>query len=362
MCIHCQSHKTQVLKMSKTQNQSLPILLGSACLLFGLTASAQVYNESTRQLTLPNVQVGTVAFPNVVIRLDNFTVLGAGAPVTTPPTGLTPQTYNESTRQLTMGNVQAGTVWFPNVVVRLDSFAVLAAGAPVPSAPVPGVATGSGSCAANPALYTVGNNYEVELAGTASSGAASGNVRYGIKSTVTQNTTFKGQAAVETRLETTYVETLAGLPAAGITATVFTYGAVQGSEVLNFGAKIKTAAEGFVVNNTISFSPATLNPLSWTAGQRFTDTVTVTTEFTGLPVVVPATTAQQTLNVRFVGRESVTVPAGTFDACRFETTENGETVTSWSVATGRYAGLFLKGQNSNGRDVIQATRLRFNGS
>ena len=353
--------------MSKIQNLSLPILLGSACLLFGLNASAQVYNESTRQLTLPNVQVGSVAFPNVVIRLDNFTVLAAGAPVPALPTGSTAHSYNESTRELTMARVQVGTVWFPNVVVRLNSFAVLAAGAPVPIAPTtpppaPGGATGSGSCVANPALYTVGNNYEVELAGTASSGAASGNVRYGIKSTVTQNTTFKGQAAVETKAETTYIETLAGLPAAGITATVFTYGAAQGSEVLNFGVKIQTAAEGFVLNSTISFSPATRNPLSWTAGQRFTDTVTVTTEFTGLPVVVPATTAQQTFNVRFVGREAVTVPAGTFDACRFETTENGLTVTNWSVATGRYAGLFLKSQNSNGRDVIQATSLKFNGS
>lgn len=353
--------------MSKIQNLSLPILLGPACLLFGLNASAQVYSESTRQLTLPNVQVGAVAFPNVVIRLDNFTVLAAGAPAATPPTGPTPQTYNESTRQLTMGNVQVGTIWYPNVVVRLNSFAVLAAGAPVsiaptPPPPAPVGATGSGSCVANQALYTVGNNFEVELAGTASSGAATGNVRFGIKSMSTQNTTFKGLAAVETKVETTYVETLAGLPLAGITTTTFNYGAVQGNEFLDFGTKIQTAANGVVLNSTISYAPASRTPLSWTAGQIFNDTVTVTTELTGLPFAVPNSTAQQSTSLRFVGLEVVTVPAGTFEACRFETTENGLTVTNWSVATGRYAGLFLKIQNSNGRDVVQATRLRFNGS
>ena len=41
-------------------------------MLFGLNASAQVYIESTRQLTVGCVQKGAVVFPNVVIRLDNI--------------------------------------------------------------------------------------------------------------------------------------------------------------------------------------------------------------------------------------------------------------------------------------------------
>lgn len=110
------------------------LVLCLASTLWAFNATAQIYSESTRQLALPNVQVGAVAFPNVVVRLESFAVLAAGTPVATPPSSTTPQVYSESTRQLALGNVQVGSVWFPNVVVRLDNFAVLAAGAPAPVA------------------------------------------------------------------------------------------------------------------------------------------------------------------------------------------------------------------------------------
>lgn len=61
-------------------------LFFGAFALLGLNASAQVYNESTRELALPVVQVGTVLYPNVVVRLDSFAVLAAGAPVPANPT------------------------------------------------------------------------------------------------------------------------------------------------------------------------------------------------------------------------------------------------------------------------------------
>ena len=71
--------------MFKAKSLKFKVLLCAASIGFSLTAVAQVYNEATRQLTLPNVQVGNVSYPNVVIRLDSFAVLAAGAPVALLP-------------------------------------------------------------------------------------------------------------------------------------------------------------------------------------------------------------------------------------------------------------------------------------
>jgi hypothetical protein len=212
-------------------------------------------------------------------------------------------------------------------------------------------------------LLTVGNTYEIELAGTAASGAGStGNIRYGVNYTVTQNTSFKGNAAVETRAVTTYIDSFAGLPTVGTAISVLNYSQIQGAELLNYGSSSQISAAGQTINSITSFAPAVRTFLNWTAGQTLTQTYTSTTESTGLPVAVPPTVTTSTSSTRFLGIENITVPAGTFAACRFENTTNGVVSTSWSAATGRYSGLLLRAQDNATGNAVQATRLRFNGS
>lgn len=67
-----------------------PLIAGLAALA-ALGAHAQsstpVFDEATRQLTLPVVRLGGTNFLNVTVRLDQFEVLGVGAtePVEPPP-------------------------------------------------------------------------------------------------------------------------------------------------------------------------------------------------------------------------------------------------------------------------------------
>lgn len=77
-----------------------PLIAGFAALAaLGAHAqsSAPVFDEATRQLTLPVVRLGGTNFLNVTVRLDQFEVLGVGgaAPVEPPL----------ATGQCTMANV-----------------------------------------------------------------------------------------------------------------------------------------------------------------------------------------------------------------------------------------------------------------
>ena len=84
---------------------------------------------------------------------------------------------------------------------------------------------------------------------------------------------------------------------------------------------------------------------SLAAGASATQTYTITSTatFTGLP---PINSSQsQTETVRYLGRDSVTVPAGTFDTCKFEQTigtgASAVTSTQWTAA-GSAAGVTVK--------------------
>lgn len=76
--------------------------------------------------------------------------------------------------------------------------------------------------------------------------------------------------------------------------------------------------------------------------------------------VLPPIPFTQTTTVKFIGRENVTVPAGTFFACKFESTEAGssDTGTSWIF---RAAFIKSSGQSSTGTQVIQLKSATVNG-
>ena len=96
-----------------------------------------------------------------------------------------------------------------------------------------------------------------------------------------------------------------------------------------------------------------------------TGTTSSSTVITGLPARNSTTPTTTTETTKYVGRESVTVPAGSYSTCRFESTTAGSpgTSTTW-VIVGK--GVGVKSVDTNGAGVVtqtlQATSLTLNGA
>jgi hypothetical protein len=104
-----------------------------------------VYDQGTGQLTLPWVDLGGVAYRNVVVRVDAMSVLGVGGAtalstlLTTTNQGTwtgynvypaAQSTYDAALRELTLPQVALGQTVYRNVTIRLESFALLSSGMP----------------------------------------------------------------------------------------------------------------------------------------------------------------------------------------------------------------------------------------
>lgn len=103
-------------------------------------------------------------------------------------------------------------------------------------------------------------------------------------------------------------------------------------------------------------------------GQSYTYTVnsttTQTTQFGGVPATSNTSSGSYTETIKFVSREQVTVPAGTYNTCKFETRNPLSTnvTTDW-VIDGK--GLSVKSTDANANGVItqtqEATSVLLNG-
>ncbi|NML26506.1 hypothetical protein [Zoogloea dura] len=212
----------------------------------------------------------------------------------------------------------------------------------------------SGDCFTNAALYTTGNNYQIDvqnLDGSGSVATATSN-RY----TVNGSTTFKGNTATELQVDTTITTGIG----AGSTTQVKNYTRLESSEAVTFGQISLVSTLGVSVSTTTSIDPALRKP--YTLPLNTPRSYTYTVKFEG-PAASPDKT--QTLKETFLGTETISVPAGSFKACKMssETTMDGITTksTSWSVAEGPYRGLFLQSADGNGTITARTTLLRFNG-
>lgn len=150
-----------------------------------------------------------------------------------------------------------------------------------------------------------------------------------VETTFIGRSTFEGVAADERKLKTTN---------AGVVSTILFYSNDDDGTLVELGSTTNNAVGGFKVATKTVLSPAfrdsryTLN-----AGESFkaarVGTTTATT--TGLPIKVPPTVTQlnDSFDVTFVAIEPVTVPAGTFQACRFENRADANNVITEWVAT-----------------------------
>jgi hypothetical protein len=185
--------------------------------------------------------------------------------------------------------------------------------------------------------------------------------------------TFEGQTAIETIFNTTGSAVSAtGVSIARDGEIAKTYSKRTGdAEVTEFGIETTFALGLGGASSTTTakmvYQPAFANRWSGMAvGQSITEThtgtatTTITYSFPGLPPQVMSEPFTTTNTVKFVGRESVTVPAGTYTACKFESIAGTSTTTTW-VLDGK--GIPIKAFLSFGDEtwLQEATSVKLNG-
>ena len=142
-----------------------------------------------------------------------------------------------------------------------------------------------------------------------------------IISDITQNVvgqrTFQGQSALRMDSETSVtqngVETVA-------TAETYVEIQVNKKRVINLGGSGETIVDGVPSGSVdLVFDPGQLTRFDLTPGQSYTQDYTVrSTTDTGQGTFTD--NSEQTLKTVYVGVVPITVPAGDFDACQFEST------------------------------------------
>lgn len=188
--------------------------------------------------------------------------------------------------------------------------------------------------------------------------------------------TFEGQSAIETDFRISGTMTTQGQTASSDFTTT-SYGRATGSaEFTSYGSQTSNTSNmpgGFTstsATKTVYTPPWVSRVFGLAVGQSTTESstaaITTTTTLSGpgvtLPPTTTTTTTTSTMTTKFVGREQVTVPAGTYNTCKFEVTNAGVTgvTTSW-VIDGK--GIPVKGTTTvdSAQQTHEATSVTLNG-
>ena len=188
--------------------------------------------------------------------------------------------------------------------------------------------------------------------------------------------TFEGQSAIETEFRLSGTMTVQGQTATSDFTTT-SYGRATGSaEFTSYGTQSSNSTSmpgGFTSTSTtksVYTPPWVSRVFALAIGQSTTESstsaITTTTSMSGggvtLPPTTTTTTTTSTMTTKFVGREQVTVPAGTYNTCKFEITNAGVTgVTTTWVIDGK--GIPVKGSTSvdSTLQTHEATSVTLNG-
>ena len=189
-----------------------------------------------------------------------------------------------------------------------------------------------------------------------------------VVATVNGTVTFEGNSTIESTATTTGTNTVSGITVPTDTEVKTYQSAAANGQTTLYGATGRTtqSVAGFAFSTTFKtvYSPPFVNlQFTLTAGQTITQNYAGTTTTT---TAAGATSASTTVNqsLRFVGIESVTVPAGTFSTCKFEQWDNATPtqITTSYLAVGNGALVKSTGVSSQGTQTISATQLVLNGT
>lgn len=159
--------------------------------------------------------------------------------------------------------------------------------------------------------YTIGQTRRIRSRST-SNGTAS---EFSFRETITGNATFNGQSG--------FVEEYDGTTTAGTGVYARNYLANGNGTLVSFGAQALNPSTGQVI------STSTNDPARVELARSFTVGTTVPLDFKvngSAQGVSTVTDIKSTF--KLLGKESVTVPAGTFEACKFEVTIEERTSVS----------------------------------
>ena len=207
--------------------------------------------------------------------------------------------------------------------------------------PGPGPGPGASSDCLDASLFSTQYSWHAEyvISGTVTVGFVADFVH-------TPNSSFEGQSAGELFVTST-TDTQIG----PVTTEVRTYHQLDGTDILELGS-ITTLTVPFPGTSTsVNTPPKRDRRFSLGVGESSTVTYTATTtsSFEGLPPVPPFSSVL-TETVTYLGRETVTVPAGTFDTCKFDVGD--ELSTSW-LAAGN--GFVVKSFTPAGEGLAETT-------
>ncbi|MBR7800683.1 DUF4214 domain-containing protein [Undibacterium fentianense] len=221
-----------------------------------------------------------------------------------------------------------------------------------------GSGTGASKDCYNMNLIKQGVTYSTEMSSTVASLGTTTVYVVNYKPNGTVN--FKGTNAQELLTDTTI---LSGV-GTGTVSKIKSYINVYDNESLAYGNIVTLTLPGFGDYNVVAtMTPPKRTPFSMAVNETYEQTYKVKQEAVGsaFPITYPEVT--QTDKLSFLGIESVTVPAGTFSACKFknETTSDGATgiAYTWQIADAKYRGLTAK---IEAKDVLTvATKLSIQG-
>ena len=194
-----------------------------------------------------------------------------------------------------------------------------AAPAPAPPAPAPApTPSGDSSACWNDSMSTPGSLWKV----TYRERGLSNVDRIVVTTQTLGSKTFNGQPATESRITTTV---------SGKADDVqLSYASLTGQDYRQLGWRLANGSEVFL-------EPAWITPRAMQPGQSSTSTYSTRFANGSSP------TATTTTTTTYLGRETITVPIGTFETCKVRfVDQGGGTSHTWTVASGPYRGLDVR--------------------
>ena len=217
-----------------------------------------------------------------------------------------------------------------------------------------GSGTGNASACFNDTQYAQGTKLVTTFKTT--SGTSQAVLDFTSNTDINGTTTFNGKSATESFSQT---QATGSAPSTSATKSYFkTDTAAKRSTY--YGSIVESSAP-VVSNSTVKIIPERIERFDLAANESYSQTYSIETSSVvfGFPITV---TTQHATTITFKGIESVSVPAGTFEACRFETSDavtssgltTNSTATNW-ISTQK--GVLLRTEAGNDVTVLMSASI-----